>query len=164
MHPRWKVTMERYQEVMVALSECVMKNRLKRSMAANSRWHHIRLAIKPRYLGNHAYLIKSYYWSLSGSHDRSFRIRHEKLREASPGGELTMMSCPIGNKTSLSRKSGIANKMLLWITFMKSCSLSNFYKKNSKFYFKKLINITEAMTLSHSLLVLTPGERNYTKK
>jgi len=44
--------MERYQEVMVALSECVMKNRLKRPLAEKSRLRHIPLAIKHRYLGN----------------------------------------------------------------------------------------------------------------
>jgi len=37
MQPTWKVTMERYQEVMVALSESVMKNRLKRPLAAKLR-------------------------------------------------------------------------------------------------------------------------------
>jgi len=78
MHPRWKVTMERYQEVMVGLSEAVMKNRMKRPLAEKSPWRHIRLAIKPRYLGNHAFQIKSYHWTLSGSHGRSFGIRHEK--------------------------------------------------------------------------------------
>jgi len=33
MHPRLKFTMERYREVMVALSESVMKNRVKRPLA-----------------------------------------------------------------------------------------------------------------------------------
>jgi len=32
-----EVTMERYQEVMVAISESVMKNRLKRTLAVKSR-------------------------------------------------------------------------------------------------------------------------------
>jgi len=75
-----KITIERYQEVMVALLKSVLKNRLKRPLAEKSRWRHIRLAIKPRYLGNHASQIKRY-----------------------------------------------------WITFMKSCSLSNFYKRNRKY-------------------------------
>jgi len=44
-------------------------------MRKKSRWHHIRSAIKPRYLGNHASLIKCYYGTLSGNHARSFRIR-----------------------------------------------------------------------------------------
>jgi len=44
--------MDHYQEViMVALSESVMKNRLKRPLAEKSRWLHIRLAIKSRYPG-----------------------------------------------------------------------------------------------------------------
>jgi len=75
-----KVTMESYQEVMVALSESVMKNRLKRPLAEKSRWRDILLAIKPRYLGNDASQMKFYYGTLWGSHGRSFRIRHEKLR------------------------------------------------------------------------------------
>jgi len=37
MHPRQNVTVERYQEVMVALSESIMKNRLKRPLAEKSR-------------------------------------------------------------------------------------------------------------------------------
>jgi len=59
---------------MVTLSESVIKNCLKRPLAEKSWWRHIRLAIKPRYLGNHASQIKSYYRTLSGSHGRSFRI------------------------------------------------------------------------------------------
>jgi len=43
---------------MVALSESVTKNRLKRNLVEDLRWPHIRLAIKPRYLGNHASQIK----------------------------------------------------------------------------------------------------------
>jgi len=37
MHARYKVTIERYQEVMVALSESVMKIRLKRSLTEKLR-------------------------------------------------------------------------------------------------------------------------------
>jgi len=77
MHPRQKVGKERYEEVMIALSESVIKNRLKCPLAEKSRRRHIRLAIKPRYLGNHESQIKSYYGTLSGSQSRSFRIRHE---------------------------------------------------------------------------------------
>jgi len=66
---------------MIALSESVMKNCMERPLAEKSRWRHIRLAITPRYLGNHTSQIKSYYGTLSGSHDRSFRIRHEKSPE-----------------------------------------------------------------------------------
>jgi len=46
--------MERFEEVTVALSESIMQNRLKRPLAEKSRGRHIRLAIKPRYLGNSA--------------------------------------------------------------------------------------------------------------
>jgi len=88
-----------------------------------SRWRHIRLAMKPRYLGNHASHIICYFGSLSGSHARSFWIRHEKLPEAPAGGGLTMTSYPVGNKTSLSQKPCIAHKKLLWITIRKSYSL-----------------------------------------
>jgi len=84
MHPRWKVTEESYQEVMVALSESIMKNRVKRPLALKSRWRLIRLAIEARYLGNHASQIKSYYWSQSGSNGRSFRIHHKKIAWSTP--------------------------------------------------------------------------------
>jgi len=46
--------MERYKEVMIALSESVMKNRLKQPLAEKTRCRNIRFAIKLRYLGNHA--------------------------------------------------------------------------------------------------------------
>jgi len=85
---------------MIAHSETVIKNGLKRPLAEKSRWRHIRLAIKPRNLGNHASQIKSYYWTLSGSHGRTFRIRHEKSREAPPGVEITMTSYPACNKST----------------------------------------------------------------
>jgi len=35
---------------------------------------------------------KSCYGTLSGSYGRYFRIRHEKSREAHPGGQITMTS------------------------------------------------------------------------
>jgi len=58
--------MEQYEEVMVALSESITKNCLKRPLAAKSRWRDniILLVIKAR---NHVSQIKSYYgsWSLS---------------------------------------------------------------------------------------------------
>jgi len=101
---------------MFALSESVMKIRLKRTLAQKSRWRDIHLAIKPRYLENHASQIKSYYGTLSGSHGRSFRIRHENVLEATPGGGLTMTSYLVGNKTSLSRKPCIADIKSLSIT------------------------------------------------
>jgi len=93
------------------------------SLLEKSGWSHIRLAIKPRYLVNHASQIKSYYGTLSGSHGRSFRIRHEEWPETPPGAEITMTSYPACNKTSLSRKPCIPDKNLLWITNRKSCSL-----------------------------------------
>jgi len=110
------------------------KNRLKRPIAEKSRWRHIRLAIKPRYLGSHASQIKSYYGSLSGSHGRSFRIiRRERTCEVPLNGEITMTSYPASKKTWLSQKPCIEDKKLLLITIMKSWSFSNFYKKNSKY-------------------------------
>jgi len=108
---------------MVALSEYVIKNCLKRPVVEKSWWRHIRLAMKPRYLGNHASQIKSYYVTLSGSHGRTFRIRHEKSRKAPPGGEIMMLSYSAGNKTSLYRKPCIPDKKLLWNTVGKSWSL-----------------------------------------
>jgi len=56
--------MEHYQEVMVALSDTVMNNRVKRPLAAKSRLRDIRLANKPRYFENNASKIKSYNGSL----------------------------------------------------------------------------------------------------
>jgi len=96
---------------------------VERPVAEKSRWRHIRLAITPRYLGNHASLTKIYYGTLSGSHGCFFRIRHEKSRGASPGGGLTMTSYPVGNRTLLSRKPCIADKTLLWNAIRKSWSL-----------------------------------------
>jgi len=37
MHLRYKITIDRYQEVMVALPESVMKNHVKRPQAAKAR-------------------------------------------------------------------------------------------------------------------------------
>jgi len=73
-----KVIMDRYQELMLVLSESVVINRLQHPLAAKTRSHHIRLAIKPRYLVNIASQIKMYYGKLSESHGRSFRIHHVK--------------------------------------------------------------------------------------
>jgi len=123
MHPRWKVTIERYQEVMVALSETVMKNLLKRLLSENSRWRHIRLAVKPRYLGSHASHINSYYGTLLGSYGPSLRIRHDKSFATPSTEEITMTSYPAINKTSLSRKPCIPAEKLLRNTMSKSWSL-----------------------------------------
>jgi len=69
--------------------------------AEKSWWCHIRLAIKLRYIGNmHASQIKSYFGTLSGNHGHSFRIHHEKLPEAHPGGEMTMTWYLTCNKSS----------------------------------------------------------------
>jgi len=133
--------MERYQEVMVVLSQYVMKNHLKRTMAEKLRWRHIRWAIKPRYLGNHASEIKQILWNAISVSWSLFQNVSWKSPDAPPSGEITMTSYPACNKTSLSRKPSIADKKLLWITIMKSWSLSNFYLKNSKYKFKKLISL-----------------------
>jgi len=55
------------------------KNRVKRPLAEKSRWRHIWLAIKPRYLGNHASQIKSYYGSLSWSLSNCFYKKQQIL-------------------------------------------------------------------------------------
>jgi len=106
-------------ETGVSLSDFANKTCVKRQLAEKSRWRHFRLAIKPRYLGNHASQIKSYFGSLSGSQARSFRIRHENSLEAPPSGEITITSYPACNKTSLSRKPCILDKklllLLLWL-------------------------------------------------
>jgi len=62
-------------------------------------------------LSRKPYIVdKSYYGTLSGSHDRSIRIRHKKSPKAPPGEEIMMTSYPVGNKTSLSHKPRIADK------------------------------------------------------
>jgi len=60
----------------------------------------------------------------------------KKSPEAQPGGGQTMISYPACNITSLSRKPFIADKKLLWITIMKSWSLSNL-KKTQQTVIKK---------------------------
>jgi len=114
--------MEYYQEVIVALSASIMKNRVKHPLAEKSWWRHIRLVIKLRYIRNHASQIKSYYGTLWGSHGRSFRIHHE----APSGGEITMTWYLICSKSSL---PCIPDEKLSWITIRKSWSLSDFHKK-----------------------------------
>jgi len=73
---------------------------LEAPLAEKSRSRHIRLAIQPRYLGNYVSHINSYYELLSGSHGRSFKIHHEKVRAAPPppGGGLTMTLYPFAIK------------------------------------------------------------------
>ena len=117
MHRTWKVTMERYQEVIVALSESVNKKCLKRPQAEKSRWRHIRLAFKLRYLGKHASHTKSYYGTLSGSHSCSSKIRQQEVPEAPRSGEFTMTSQPVGLETTFSQKPCIAHGKI----FMERC-------------------------------------------
>jgi len=111
----WNV---RYQEVMVALSESVIKMRPKRPLTEKSWRRHIRLAIKPRHPWNHACQMKSYW----GSNGRFIRICHENSPEAPPSEEITMTSYPSCNETSLYRKPCIPDKKLLWKTMRKSRS------------------------------------------
>jgi len=99
------------------------EKRLKRPLAEKSGWRHIRLSLKPRYLGNYASQIKSYSGTLIGSHGRPFRIRYDNLPDALPSGETTMTSYPPCNKTSLSRKPCIPDKWLRWNTIRKSWAL-----------------------------------------
>jgi len=56
------------------------------------------------------YSDKNYWGTLSGSHSRSFRIRHVISPGAPQGGEIMMTSYPVGNKTSLSWKPSISDK------------------------------------------------------
>jgi len=65
MHRSWKVTMERYKEVMVAFSESVMKECAQRPLAVDWRWRHVRLAIQLRLSRKPCIADKSYYWTLS---------------------------------------------------------------------------------------------------
>jgi len=72
------MSMNHDYETGVTLSDSVNKTCVKRPLAQKLRWHHIRLAIKLGYLGDHASQIKDYYGTLSGSDGRSIRIRHVK--------------------------------------------------------------------------------------
>jgi len=110
-------------ETGVALSDSVNKTCVKRPLAEKSRLRRFRLAMKPRYLRNHASQTKSYQEILSGSFGRSFIIRHEKSPEAPASGEITMTSYPGRNKTSSSRKPCILDKKLVWNAIRKSRSL-----------------------------------------
>jgi len=57
--------------------------------------------------------MKSYYGTLLGKHDRSFRIRHENSPEVPPSGGFTMTSYLACNKTALSRKPCITDKKVI---------------------------------------------------
>jgi len=117
------VSMNHDYETGVALADSANKTCVKCPLAEKSRWRQIRIAIKPRHHGNHASQMKSYYGTLSGSYGRSFRIRHEKLPQAPPTGEITMTSYPACNITSLSRKPCITEKKFMCNTISKSWSL-----------------------------------------
>jgi len=58
---------------------------------------------------------------------QEIRIRHEKLPQAPPSGEITMTSYPVCKKTSLSRKPCIAVTM----DHYKEVALSESVMKNS---------------------------------
>jgi len=107
-------------ETGVALSDSVNKSCVKRLLAEKSRWRHIRLVIKPRYLGNHASQIKSLYRTSSGSHGRSFIIHHENSPEAPLVEKSRWRHIRLVIK---SRKPCITYKKLLWNTIRKSGSL-----------------------------------------
>jgi len=72
--------------------------------------------------------VNKTYGSLSGSHARFFRIRFGKSPEAPPGGEITITSYTVCNKTSLFQKLCSTDKKLLCITIMKAWLLSNLKK------------------------------------
>jgi len=99
--------MKHYHELMIALSESVMK----KSVRLN-----IQLAIKPRYFGSHTLQMNRYYGSLPESHDKV---------HAATGERLTKTSYSVSNKPSLSRKSCIPDKRLQWNATKKSWWLFN---------------------------------------
>jgi len=73
---------------------------LKRPLAAKSRWRYIRLAIKPRYLGNHAFLIKSYHGTLYRKSWTLFQNPSHEIAWSAYHGLITMTSYPVVNKTN----------------------------------------------------------------
>jgi len=79
--------------------------------------------IKTSLSGKPCITDESYYGTLSASHGRSFRFRHENLPETLPSVEITMTSYPACNETSLSRNPCILDKMLVWNAISKSWSL-----------------------------------------
>jgi len=107
------ISMKHDYETGVVLSDFVNKICVKRPLVEKLRLGHTRLAIKPRYLGNHASQIKSYYGTLSESHGRSFRFRRENSPEAPLCVEITMTSYPASKETSLSPKPCILDKKLV---------------------------------------------------
>jgi len=117
------MSMNHDYETGVALSDSVNETSVKRFPAEKYDdviyvWQ-LNLVISK----NHASQIKSYYGSVSESHGRSFRILHENVRYAPPGGGMAMTSYPVGNTTSSSQKPCMVAKKLLWISIRKSWSL-----------------------------------------
>jgi len=143
--------MDYYQEVMLALSESVMNNHLKRPWAKKSWWRHIRLAIKPCYLRNHASQIQSCYGTLSGSHGRSFRIRHEKSREAPSGDQITMTSYPACKKPRYLENHASQTKSYNESPSWSLGRLVIFIKKNQILFLKtyQFINFVNGVSHSH---------------
>jgi len=97
-------------------------------------------------------MVAKMYGLLTGSHGRSFRIRHEKVCAAFPGGGLAMTSRPVGNKTSLSQKPCIADKSYCGSL---SCSIGRlviFIKKKQQILIQKtyqFINVVHGVSRSH---------------
>jgi len=108
-------------------------------LAAKSRWRHIRLACNKTSLSRKPCIPdQDLLWNAIGKSWSLFQNPSWKSREAPPGGGLTKTSCPVGNKTSLSRKPCIADKnyfgSISWslgrlVIFIKKTANSNF--KNS---------------------------------
>jgi len=128
MHHTLKDAMDHYYEAIVALSESVMKNHAKRPLAEKWQQTPIRLAIKSCYLGNHASQIKSYCGTLSRSHGRSFRIRHDKK-----------LISDSAIKKSADTLAKFTSEKWLWITIVKSWS--SFYRLWRFFFNQPLLKI-----------------------
>jgi len=133
---------------MIALSESVMKNRVKRPPGGE-------ILMKSYPAGNKTSLYRKpcipdrqLLWITMISHGRSFRIHHEKLPKAPSCGEITMTWYFTCNKSSL---PCILDKKLLWITIRKSWSLSDFHKKQQIFIQKtyQFMNVVNGVSHSH---------------
>jgi len=77
------MSMNHDYEIGVALSDSVDKTNVKRSLAEMTLYP---VGIKTSLSRKPCIPEKSYHGTLSGSHGRSFRIRHEKSPEAPSGG------------------------------------------------------------------------------
>jgi len=95
--------MDHYQEVMVALSESIMKNCVKHPLTEKSRWRHIRFAITS--LSRKPFIkAKKLLWNAIRKSFWLFQTPSWKNTCGALGGGLTMTSYPVGNKSLLSRK------------------------------------------------------------